>query len=1036
MIAIEQLLLHLKSNGIRVTLNDGKLQVHAGKGKLSDELKQQLKSNKEHLVKYLSKNNIDSKKAVTAVERNEQSPLSFSQQRLWFIDQLQGGASEYNMPMAFEVKGPLNLSLVSTVFSHIIERHEILRTVYVESQGETTQCIRPMSDIDFQINEIDLKHLTRETKSDAVATFVERDTLTPFNLATDVMLRVSYVHTDLDSGVLIFNMHHIASDGWSMEVLTKEFFVLYDAFSQGKPSPLPALEIQYADYAQWQHTHLKGEVLDNQLDYWVKQLDDVPPLHDLPLSHTRPEMKAHEGALVSGQLSATVSQKLQALAKQFQLTPFMLLHGALSLLLAKHSNNPDVVIGTPIANRTQLELKPLIGFFVNTLVLRTDTRHATLSDYFAHIKQVHLGAQSNQDVPFEQLVERLNIPRSTMHTPLFQILLTTNTDFGMNTGSSHDVMALSGVTLAGYQSEMVQAKFDLDINLQVSQDGIGIIWTYDISLFDEVVISKLNNHLCRLLTELSDITKGETSPHTLAMLSKEEEGYLVKELNDTVNNNYPTDLFIHELFEQQVLEHADAIALEYDDEQLTYRELNTRANQLAHYLISQGVQVEQSVGICLPRSVDMVISVLAVLKAGATYIPLDPDYPSARIGHIFEDTNLGHLVTHSNLVSGLPTDGVTLYESDKLRDILRGYPTTNITRRVGHNRSSLAYMIFTSGSTGKPKGVMIEHQALVNHIAGMADKLSGAFSWPNKLLAVTTVAFDIAGLELLGPLAYGGQVVLSTSDEAKEPSKLSSLLTSKQITCMQATPATWQMLVEDGWSGSAELVALTGGEALPLNLAQALLPRVHQLWNCYGPTEATIWSLVNQVDRQQVESGQIVLGGPLGNYSHYVLNEHGQVQPIGCVGELYIGGIGLARGYLNRADMTSRVFIENPFSEFDGSQKLYKTGDLVCVRDNGEIEYHGRVDHQVKIRGFRIELADVESQISVVKGVDNALVVATELAGSQQLVGYVKPCNVQGESEEAELLYDVKQCLSRQLPDYMVPSVLMMVSNWPLTPNG
>lgn len=478
MMAVEQLLLHLKRNGIRVTLKQGKLQIHAGKGQFTEELKLQLKENKEGIIAYLSKNNSDNKRPITTRQILDEPPLSFAQQRLWFIDQLQGGTPEYNMPMVFDVQGPLNLSLVTDVFSQIIARHEVLRTVYVETEGETKQVIRSLSDIDFAINEIDQRHLTRETQSEAVNAYVEGDILKPFNLAQDLMLRVSYIHTGDETGVLVFNMHHIATDGWSMEVLIKEFFALYEAFSQGKPNSLPELDIQYADYAHWQRNQLEGEVLDTQLDYWAKQLDEVPPIHSLPLSYPRPEVRKHVSAIVRSNLSADISQKLQAIAKQHQLTPFMLLHGALSLLLSRHSNSSDIVIGTPVANRKQEELAPLIGLFANTLVLRANTQHATLAEYFSHIRQVHLGAQSNQDVPFEQLVERLNIPRSTAHTPLFQIILTTNTNYRLNDDTNLDAMTLSGVTLSPYQSDRVQAKCDLDIDMSISDEGVGISWTY------------------------------------------------------------------------------------------------------------------------------------------------------------------------------------------------------------------------------------------------------------------------------------------------------------------------------------------------------------------------------------------------------------------------------------------------------------------------------------------------------------------------------------------------------------------------------
>ncbi|KKE85270.1 condensation domain-containing protein, partial [Pseudoalteromonas luteoviolacea] len=546
---MNELLEQLYSIGVKLKLDDAEnLKIIGKKERLTPEIINAIKTNKGRIVEWLKEQS--NQPAATKIEANHLSGLcspSFAQQRLWFIDQLQGGTPEYNMPNVFEVQGKLDLALVTEVFTQIIARHEVLRTVYQEVQGEAKQRIRPMTEVDFGINEIDFSHLQHEAQSEAVNEFVESDILQPFNLAEDLMLRVSYILTGADTGVLIFNMHHIASDGWSMEVLTKEFFALYEALIQGLPNPLPDLEIQYADYAYWQHTKLEGEALDKQLDYWVEHLDAVPPVHSLPLSYTRPEVKSHIGAVVQGDLPASIGKKLLALAKQHQLTPFMLLHGALSLLLARHSNNADIVIGTSTANRAQEELAPLIGFFVNTLVLRTQTDQGSLSEYFEHIKQVHLGAQSNQDVPFEQLVERLKIPRSSAHTPLFQIVLTTSTDYGIDSDSSLDSMALSGVTLVPYQADMVQAKFDLHISMNMSSAGVGITWKYDTSLFNDASIQKLNEHLCQLLVALSEVKHSEIPPSSLPVLSQTEEHYLLSELNDT-KVSYPKDKAVHELF--------------------------------------------------------------------------------------------------------------------------------------------------------------------------------------------------------------------------------------------------------------------------------------------------------------------------------------------------------------------------------------------------------------------------------------------------------------------------------------------------------
>ncbi|TMP53356.1 non-ribosomal peptide synthetase, partial [Pseudoalteromonas citrea] len=567
---------------------------------------------------------------LVAVTRSEEGePVSFSQQRLWFIDKLQGGSPEYNMPMALTVHGQLDIDLINRVITEIVSRHEVLRSVYLEVDGQAQQVIKEMSDVSVTVMEEDVCHLQGEAQQHAVRALVEQEFVTPFDLAEDVMMRVNYIHTSSDSGVLLFNMHHIASDGWSMDVLSQEFFALYDAFSAGKASPLPALAIQYADYAHWQREHLVGAELDKQLLYWEQQLEDVPGVHGLPLSYPRPAIKQHIGAVVTGGLPAEVSKQLQVVAKQHKLTPFMLLHGALSLLLARHSNSSDIVVGTPVANRTQSELTPLIGFFVNTLVLRAETEHETLAEYFQHIREVHIGAQSNQDVPFEQLVDRLKVPRGGAHSPLFQIMLTTSTDYGLS--AAEEVSSLPGLALEGYDSGTVAAKFDLDINLSMSDEGVGLTWTYDISVFDEQMVTRLNTHLCRLLTSLAEVGEETAAPHSLAMLSSAEEHHLVTELNDT-GADYPKGACIHELFEQQAQDNPDSVAVVFEDTHLTYGELNSRANQLAHYLVEkQGVKPDTLVGICVERSLEMVIGILGILKAGGAYVPLDPSYPQERL---------------------------------------------------------------------------------------------------------------------------------------------------------------------------------------------------------------------------------------------------------------------------------------------------------------------------------------------------------------------------------------------------------------------
>ncbi|KKE85739.1 non-ribosomal peptide synthetase, partial [Pseudoalteromonas luteoviolacea] len=1034
---MNRLLSELQSNGVKVSNVNGKLNLKVPKD-LDPKLKSKLVEHKNEFKLFLE--SIYVKDSIKPFARVGNSfDASFSQQRLWFVDQLQGGSPEYNMPTVFKVEGHLDLTLLNDVFAHIIERHEVLRTVYEDVKGEPKQRILPMSEVAFKIHEKNLTDLTCETKSEAVNTFVETDLLEPFNLAQDVMLRVSYIHTETDAGVLIFNMHHIASDGWSMEVLTKEFFALYEAFSSGQPSPLPELEIQYVDYAHWQRNHITGEVLDTQLDYWAMQLDELPPVHSLPLVSSRPEVKKHVGAGVHGSLPAAVGQKLQALAKQHQLTPFMLLHGALSLLLSRHSNSSDVVIGTPVANRLQDELSPLIGFFVNTLVLRADTEHETLSEYFSHIKDVHLGAQANQNVPFEQLVERLNVPRSTAYTPLFQILLSTSTDYGVTNDPAP--VAMSDVTLLPYESDKIQAKFDLDINMSISDEGVGVFWKYDVSLFDEAYVQCLNVHLCQLLTELSEVTHSDIPPHSLGMLSQKEAHHLVVELNDRVME-YSNESCIHELFEQQAQQSPDNIAVVFEAEQLTYGELNARANQLAHYLVQQqDVKPDTLVGLCVERSVEMLIGILGILKAGGAYVPLDPKYPSDRLAYMIEDAKLDTIVSNELAQHALETySGYLIDINDET--IIKNYSTENLDKAsLGLTSSHLAYVIYTSGSTGKPKGVMIERKSLLDYMMTNSD---GYFSSSlTGSLVISSLSFDLTLPSIYLPLLHGKSVEL-INNEGVIGDCIEKLTANDKAKLIRLTPSHLKIIVEQlGVSkvqGAHTLVI--GGEALDPSLVNDfydLFPH-SELINHYGPSESTIGCSFHKLNKKKYTTDEsIPIGQSMMNTELYILNAHQGLAPKGGGGELYVGGNGLARGYLNRPELTKERFIDNPFYDEckpNSSKKLYRTGDLVRYFPDGSLEFIGRVDDQVKIRGFRIEIGEVEAQLLKLEGVESALLMAKELTGSQQLIGYVKSKVKLDDSAHASYVSELKSGLLNQLPEYMVPSILVVVNEWPLTPNG
>ena len=978
----------------------------------------------------------DTAAPLVAITPTNTMPLSFSQQRLWFIDNLQSGSSEYHMPLALKVTGSIDLTLVKQVFDTILSRHQVLRSVYPATNSQNnetpTLTLRSMAEVDFNIAVSDLTHLTGEQLNLELNTKVSNDIAKPFDLTTDLMLRVSYYQTAIDAGLIVFNMHHIASDGWSMAVLAKEFFTLYQAYSQGLANPLPPLEVQYSDYADWQRAHLSGEVLKAQRAFWQQQLEDLPVVHSLPLDYPRPAVKQHRGAIVHGQLSGDIAKSLLNLTKTYKLTPFMLVHGALALLLSRHSNSHDIVIGTPIANRLQQQLEPLIGFFVNTLVLRANTNHDDLAAYFDDIRQLHADVQSHQTLPFEQVVDLVKVERSTAHTPLFQIMLTTNNDYGISTNSS-----IPGLTVEHYSNGQVQEKFDLSIDVSISEREVNISWNYDVSLFSKAHIEQLNAHFCCLLESLSQIEADQTvALSQIAILSADEQQHLLYGLNDTIAD-YDQTLCLHQLVEQQVQLRPDHIALQAEQHTLSYQQLNAKANQLANYLRKQhGVKPETVVGLCVERSLEMIIGLLGILKAGGAYLPIDPELPQDRVNYMLKDANVDVVVSQSGLQPLFGSSHVQSHEQYQgtvitLDDFapLENYCTQN-PQDTGITSNHLAYVIYTSGSTGKPKGVMVEHQGVVNKII-WRNKQYG-MSHNDKLLQKTPCSFDVSVWEFIWPLAYGGRLVMAKPQGHKDPQYLCQIIQQQQISKIHFVPSMLGVILQEPEFANCDSIQqlFCSGEALQRSQVEEfrrLLPQA-QLHNLYGPTEASIE--VSYWDGRNDVSHGVPIGQPIDNVQLLILDDKLNLVPQGAVGELHIGGDCLARGYLNLENLSAERFINNPYYNPDkrnSSKRLYKTGDLARIRPDGDIEYQGRTDFQVKIRGLRIELGEIEHQMSGLSQVDSALVTVAELGGSTQLLAYVKT---------TASIDTIKQQLRDTLPAHMVPEIIIAIEQWPVTANG
>ncbi|NQY38114.1 MAG: amino acid adenylation domain-containing protein, partial [Alteromonadaceae bacterium] len=1036
----------LSEAGIHVYLDDGKLKTRASKNSMSPELISIIRSNKDQLIAFLASSDGDlltpgrKRSEIKPFPRgSDPIPLSFAQQRLWFIDRLEGGSPEYNIPMAVPINEAFNLDAAEQAFARIVQRHEPLRTVFAEGEEGPIQIIQ--EHVTFKLTCYDLSALAPEQQAVRARALITQEQQKVFDLSRDLMLRGAYLDLsgddDKQEGILLYTLHHIAADGWSMEIVSKEFSAQYQVILANKPDPLVPLEVQYVDYAWWQREWLAGEVLERQLAYWDQQLLDVPAVHSLPLDFTRPSMKSHVGAVISESFSAELSQGLIRLARQYEVTPFMLLHGALALVLSRHSNTHDIVIGTPMANRMQSELEPLIGFFINTLVLRTNTNHENFHDYLNHVKAVNLDAQENQDVPFDSLVERCQLPRSTQHSPLFQIMLIMNTNTSANTSASvKDRSHSEGVR---FSADTV-TKFDLTLDAKLSDTGGYLSWGYDVSLFSRAHIETFNAHLQRLLAAI--VETPESQLKDLMMLSDKEIHQLTHVLNDT-QANYPEDKLIHELFEQQVEISPEAIAVVFSEQQLSYQALNQQSNQLAHYLIEKGVKADTLVGICVDRSLNMIVGLLAILKAGGAYVPLDPNYPKKRLGYLIEDSGIQLILTDTAMQTSLGLKALISEQSGIERDINcvlfddDTFDHWQSQRFVSHNpavalhSSNLAYVIYTSGSTGKPKGVGIQHTSVVSLLTWSANELS--IDDRQGVLASTSMCFDLSVYELFLPLISGTQCILIDSILS-----LGDLPQRDSITLINTVPSAAKALLEEGTLPSSVRVINLAGEPLKSSLVDDLYQtsNVKRVYDLYGPSETTTYSTFTL----RALSGLETIGRPVANTQAYIVGLQGEVTPSGVVGELYLGGAGLSRGYLNRAALTAEKFVPHPYSQVPG-ERLYCTGDVVRYMSDSSgcfdnIEYMGRIDHQIKIRGFRIELGEIENALLEHKWVNDALVVAREDGqGNNCLVAYVVREEKSSETE-SEQAVSIKAALQTLLPEYMVPSTFVFIEKWPLTVNG
>jgi amino acid adenylation domain-containing protein len=944
---------------------------------------------------------------------SEASPLSFVQERQLFLELLDPNTAVNNLCICVRIDGWLDLARLELSANRLLARHDVLRTTFDLDHGRAVARIAPAVDIGLEV--VDLQDRADERLTEALR-LAEREAGHPFALDRPPLLRVRMFRLAPDAHVMLVVVHHTIADGWSLGVFLRELFAVYEALRERPNAELAPLPIQYADYAAWQRESLRGASIERPLRYWKRQLDGELPVLELPTDRPRPARQTFAGKCHRIHLPADLARDLKTLSRRQDATPFMTLVAAFQTLLHRWCGEDDILVGTPTAGRTLPETEELIGAFINTLVLRTTlSGNPSFADLLARVRAVALAAYAHQELPFEKLVAELKPQRDLSRTPIFQVLfILQNTPLP----SLH----VPGLSLSLLPVDRGAAQFDLTLSVTEVADGLDAAFEYNSDLFDASTIERLAGGF-RLL--LADAVAHPAKPISqLALMSDAERHYLVRGLNQT-GVDYPRERCTHQLFEEQAARTPEAVAVACGAERVTYGELDRRASALAADLQDLGVGPDVPVGVCLERSLELVTALLAVHKAGGAYLPIEPATPQERIAFMLRDASARLLLTDRSLAKGV-SSGVVARP-------LNGAPSSSGDRaaagpRPGVTAGSLAYVIYTSGSTGLPKGVLVRHRALANVLWAMQRLLE--LGGHDTLLAVTSVSFDIAALELFLPLIAGATVVLATRDMTLDRRKLQDALVRHGVTIMQATPAMWRMMLQGDWPGDPELVALCGGEPLTPDLAERLLDRVGRLWNVYGPTETTVWSCAGKVRRGQ---RPITVGRPIANTQLYVLDHHLQPVPTGATGELYIGGDGVALGYLNRPELTAEKFLPNPFADGPGTDaRLFRTGDRARYRADGSVELLGRLDDQVKIHGFRVELGEVESVLSRHSAVRQVAVVARQhAAGGRSLVAYFVPVRMPPPTA-AEL----RTFLREVLPAYMVPAVFVPLAELPLTRSG
>jgi amino acid adenylation domain-containing protein len=956
--------------------------------------------------------------SIQRAANRESAPLSHSQQGLWVLNRLMPGSSIYHTPTAARLTGPLDVAALQQALDCIVARHQALRTTFSLIGGTPCQMIAEQLSLELPL--IDLGELPEAEREAEAQRRLKQEAMRPFDLSRGPLIRAVLLRLTSSEHILVVTTHHIVTDGWSVGVFHQELTALYEAFAAGRPSPLGELPIQYADYAEWQRQSFAGAAYESQLSYWKQQFATLPAVLELPTDNPRPNAQAYQafrGAQHEVSLSKQLTSDLKRFCQKENVTLFMTLLTAYQLLLYRYTGDEDIVVGTPIAGRSLPETEDLIGLFINTLALRTSLAgNPTGRELLGRVRETALGGYANQDVPFEQLVKELQPDRSLAHNPLFQVMFVLQSE-------ELPPLQLPGLKVEHFRVGNTMANFDLTLDM-VERDGqLVCLFESNADLFGAETIGRMMIHFQNLLAGL--IANPEERISHLPLLSKAERHQLLVEWNDT-STDYPSDRCMQELFEQQVESRPEAVALISQAGRLTYRELNAQANQLAHYLRKRGVRADTRVGVCIDRSPAMIVALLGILKAGGAYVPLDPNYPEARLRFMLADARITLLVTQQSQLANLPPNSAEVICVDDLETVGRERADNP---ELITTPEKLAYVIYTSGSTGQPKGVAVEHRSVVRLVRNTN---YATFAADEVFFQGCTVSFDVSVFEIWGSLLNGAALALAPGG-VPSLREWGQVIKDYGVTTLWLTAGLFHLMVDEHLEdlrGVRQFLA--GGDILSVPHVRKVFKELPdcRMINGYGPTENTTFTCCYTVSDLTQVNGSVPIGRPISNTTAYVLDAHMNPQPIGVPGELYTGGDGVARGYLERPELNGERFVPDPFSSEPGA-RLYKTGDLARYLNSGDIEFIGRMDNQVKVRGFRIELGEIEAALAEHHAVREAAVVACKDQGDKHLAAYLV-----ADENQTLVVEEVREFLKQTLPDHMVPSVFVVLETLPLSPSG